>query len=157
MEIVDAESADEVVLAKMAAGSEFRAGYREFSTFRQHYANAQVPRDCLSPPDAESMAAYQARLSDELTTSMRIGTEVSITRRQVSAVRMDVAVSLGAGRVPVPAQVIDSAFLASSIVRCDPGGRWAVVSKSPTRHAWTLDQAVSDAIAISREMRRAAA
>jgi len=47
-------------------------------------------------------------------------------------------------------------FLGSSIVRYDRQTDTCIIVKSPTRQAWTIDQAVADALAVGREIRSGA-
>ena len=44
-------------------------------------------------------------------------------------------------------------FLGSSIIAYDRRTDTSLIIKSPTRNAWTIDQAVTDAVALSREIR----
>ncbi|UVK46711.1 hypothetical protein BPNPMPFG_002413 [Mesorhizobium sp. AR07] len=46
-------------------------------------------------------------------------------------------------------------FLGSSIIAFERDSQTAMLAKSPTRHSWTIDQAVTDAAAVAREIRSA--
>lgn len=146
-------SVDDSILEAMQAGADFRAAFREFDDFRQHFANAQVPLDSQRPVSETSRKIYVARLIAELQTSFGPRREVNV---HVENDESRTFISVGFGRKPPSdARKVDVSgqFLGTSIVTYDSDSDTSLIVKSQTRHAWTIDQAVADAIAISREIR----
>jgi hypothetical protein len=140
----------------MNAGADFRAAFREFDDFRQHFANAQVPPDSQRPASELARETYVTRLVAELQASfgpkrtVNVQVEDSYGRRMFVSVAFGKAPPSGAAKVDLSGQ-----FLGTSIVTYDPENDISLIVKSPTRHAWTIDQAVTDAMAVSREIRSA--
>jgi hypothetical protein len=148
-------SVDEAILDAMKAGADFRAAFREFDQFRQHFANAQVPPDSQRPVSEAARETYVERLVAELQASFGSRREVNVRvdnhdRKTFVSVGFGKKPPSGAGKIDVSGQ-----FLGTSIVTYDSESDISLIVKSPTRHAWTIDQAVADAMAVSREIRSA--
>lgn len=146
---------DESILDAMNAGADFRAAFREFDAFRRHFANAQIPSDSHRPASEEARQTYLARLVAELQATFGQRREVNVRiddhdRRTFVSVGFGRKPPSGAGKVDVSGQ-----FLGASIVTYDSESDVSLIVKSTTRHAWTIDQAVADAMAVSREIRNA--
>ncbi|MBR0852835.1 N-6 DNA methylase [Bradyrhizobium liaoningense] len=148
-------SVDDSILDAMKAGADFRAAFREFDDFRQHFANAQVPPDSQRLVSETARETYVARLVAELQASFGLRHEVNVRvdnhdRRTFVSIALGRKLSSGVSMVDVSGQ-----FLGTSIVTYDSESDVSLIVKSPTRHAWTIDQAVADAMAVSREIRSA--
>ncbi len=149
-------SVDDCILDAMNAGADFRAAFREFDGFRKHFANAQIPDDSQKPASDVARETYVARLTAELEASfgskraVKVRLEDSPGRRTFVSVAFGKMPRSGAAKVDVSGQ-----FLGTSIVTYDVEDDTSLIVKSPTRHAWTIDQAVTDAMAVSREIRSA--
>ncbi len=71
-------SVDDSIMDAMRAGADFRAAFREFDDFRQHFANAQVPSDSQRPVSETTRETYVARLVAELQASLGARREVNV-------------------------------------------------------------------------------
>jgi hypothetical protein len=144
-------------LDSMNAGADFRAAFEEFDIFRRHFANAQVPPDSLQPVSETGREVYLDRLLAELQSSFGRARKILSSVEQTSSSRT--YVSIGFGHYPnVDTSKVDvtGQFLGSSIVRYDRREDTCLIVKSPSRHAWTIEQAVADALAVGREIRSGA-
>jgi len=148
------EPADEAILEAMSAGADFKAAFREFDDFRKHFANAQVPPGSMRPASESTRETYLIRLVAELEASFGPKRAVNVLVEASSSRRTYVSIAFGkkpfAGAVKVD---VTGQFLGTSIVTYDPKTDTSLIIKSPTRHAWTIDQAVADAVALGREIR----
>lgn len=154
LDIGSSESADNAILEAMSAGADFKAAFREFDDFRKHFANAQVPPGSMRPASEAARETYLTRLVAELQASfgpkraVNVRVEASSSRRTYVSVAFGKKPPAGVTKVDVTGQ-----FLGTSIVTYDPKTDASLIIKSPTRHAWTIDQAVADAVALGREIR----
>lgn len=154
LDLESSDSVDNAILNAMDAGADFRAAFKEFDVFRKHFANAQVPSDSMKPVSSESREVYLTRLLAELQTSFGLKRKLEVSVEHVTSRHLVVNVAFGKkGRIDVSKVDVASQFLGSSIVSYDRQTDTCLLVKSPTRYAWTLDQAVADAVAVSREMR----
>lgn len=153
LDLADSYAPDDNILRAMNAGKDFRAAFEEFVDFRRYFANAQVPADSLKPASEHAREIYLNRLVAEIQTSF--GPKLTVEASVETAGRQTF-ITIAFGRRPkVDVSTIDvtSQFLGSSIVVYDRDAETSIIVKSPTRHAWTIDQAVADGIAVSREIR----
>jgi hypothetical protein len=147
-------SPDDDVLQAMNAGADFRAAFEEFAHFRKHFANAQIPPDSLKPVSDQTRESYRVRLIAELQSSIGPKRIVNASIDVASSRRTYVKVALGKKpNFDVSKIDVTRCFLGSSIISYDRHTDTSVIIKSPTRHAWTIDQAVADAVALTRELR----
>jgi hypothetical protein len=148
------DSPDDGVLDAMNAGSDFRAAFKEFASFRKYFANAQVPIDSFQTVGGPALKVYLDRLKTELQSSFGSKCIVEVFPKRPFAWQTCVAVAFG--RKPeLNASDVDigGRFLGSSIILYNQRSGTSVIVKSPTRIAWTIDQAVADAVALRREIR----
>ncbi|WP_441277225.1 N-6 DNA methylase [Tardiphaga sp. 172_B4_N1_3] len=149
-----AEDIDGAILDAMEAGGDFRKAFKEFATFRRHFANAQTPKDSLLRPSAEAVKAYVSRLVAELQSSFDRKRKVRATASHIGDDRAYVIVAIGAhDGEEIDLRGLEGQFLGNSIVTFDRKRETSVIVKTPSRSAWTIDQAVADAAALGREMR----
>jgi hypothetical protein len=143
---------DADILSAMNAGADFRSAFNEFSGFRKYFANAQIPPDSLASPTQRTQQRYLQRLKAELESSFGIESSMRASIERASSHQTYVRVSFGkrSGTVRVD---VKRQFLSGSIVVYDRQTDSSVIVKSPTKAAWTIDQAVTDALALSSEMR----
>jgi hypothetical protein len=154
LDISSSESADDSILEAMSAGADFKAAFREFDNFRKHFANAQIPPGSMRPVSEAARETYLNRLVAELQASFGLKRAVNVLVEASSSRRTYVIVAFGK-KPPARATGVDvtGQFLGTSIVTYDPKTDASLIVKSPTRHAWTIDQAVADAVALGREIR----
>jgi hypothetical protein len=152
--LASSDSADSKILDAMNAGADFRAAFGEFADFRRYFANAQVPEGSFKPASAHARKVYLDRLVAEVQSSFGPKRAVKVSIKLASSRQTYVAIAFG--RKPkLETSIVDvmGQFLGSSIVTYDPRTDTSLIVKSPTRHAWTIEQAVADAVALSREIR----
>ena len=142
------------ILDAMDAGDDFRSAFHEFDTFRKYYANAQTPSDSLTRAPENQREQYVVRLRAELHASFGTDLTVAVSASSDRATHLSIAIAFGGATMPdgLADGALDR-FVGSSIVSCGPTPNSCTVIKTPTRHAWTIEQAVADAVAICREMR----
>lgn len=159
--LASVDDVDQTILQRMDAGDEFREAFFEFDTFRKEYANSQIPVDTMKRPADDIKELYRARLADEIAASFDRNRRIDVRVLDVSADQSDVVVDFVSGRLRdvleslKPAE-LSGRFLSGSIVSVDRDRGFAAISKPAARFAWTLDQAVADALALRREIRRSA-
>jgi hypothetical protein len=152
--LVSSDSANNDILDAMNAGADFKAAFEEFTDFRKYFANAQVPADSLKPASEHAREVYLDRLVAELQSSFGPTRSVNASIELASSRRTYVMIAFGKEpNVDTSAIDMSGQFLGSSIVTYDRQTETSLIVKSPTRHAWTIDQAVADAVALSREIR----
>ena len=153
-ELGNTGSVDDAILDAMDAGGDFRAAFEEFKAYRKHYANAQVPPGSFSPVSGEKRQKYLGRLRDELGASLGRTHDIRTSVRESGSRHAYVTVAFGIEPPTEPPEIdVTGQFLASSIVLHDRVGGTCLIVKSVARHAWTIEQAVTDAVAVTREMR----
>ncbi len=153
--LANAPSADVAILDAMEAGRDLRLAFAEYANFRQYFANAQVPENSQAQVTAGERDIYLARLTDELRASFCLRDPVQSSIDETSNQRVYLRLWIGKKPKTVPSQVdVSDRFLAASIVRYDIASGTSILVKSPAKQAWTIDQAVSDALAVTREIRR---
>jgi hypothetical protein len=154
LDIGSSESADDAILQAMSAGTDFKAAFREFDDFRKHFANAKVPPGSMCPASDAARETYLSRLVAELQASFGPKRAVNVLVETSSSRRTYVSLAFGK-KPPASAVKLDvtGQFLGTSIVTYDLKTDASLIIKSPTRHAWTIDQAVADAVALGREIR----
>jgi hypothetical protein len=147
-------SVDAAILDAMDAGADFKAAFEEFDHFRKYFANCQVPRDNLKPASEHAREMYIGRLIAELQSSFGRKPTVEASVERATSQKTYVAIAFGK-KPKVDTSKIDvtGQFLGSSIIAYDRRTDTSLIIKSPTRNAWTIDQAVTDAVALSREIR----
>lgn len=149
-----AEDVDVAILDAMEAGSDFKNAFKEFATFRQHFANAQTPPDSHKRPTVDAVRAYTSRLIAEIQSSFDRKRKVRVTSTRIDDDRAYVVVSIGVADGGDPdMKAFEGQFLGNSIVTFDREQETSIIVKAPLRSAWTIDQAVADAAALGREMR----
>ncbi|WP_074447940.1 N-6 DNA methylase [Bradyrhizobium yuanmingense] len=148
------EDVDSAILDAMEAGSDFRKAFKEFAVFRRYFANAQIPKDSLKRPSSEAVKTYMTRLVAELQSSFDAKRKVRATTSHDGSERTYVIIAIGKreGAAPAPGH-FEGQFLGNSLVTYDAELETSVIAKAPSRSAWTIDQAVADAAALSREIR----
>lgn len=161
-ELGRSENVDEEILNALKAGKEFRDAFYEFSSFRKGYANSQIPLTTMIPPEKLHKEQYTKRLLEELTAFFRPGRKIQVTCREISDHRSDVFIEFYDNQNLIPETLFASSpdvadqFLSNSIVTLNREKGFASIAKPSVRYAWTIDQAVLDAMALSREIRRSA-
>lgn len=157
LDLKSSQSVDDAILDAMEAGADFRAAFQEFNDFRKHFANAQVPPDSFMPVSETGRAVYLDRLLAELQSSFGYRPNVDASLEQASSRYTYVSITFSEKRkIDIATVDVTNQFLGSSIVRYDRQTDVCLIVKSPTRHAWTIDQAVADAVAVGREIRSSA-
>jgi hypothetical protein len=148
------ESVDESILNAMSAGADFKAAFEEFSKFRRYFANAQIPTNSLEPASPHDREVYVSRLIAEIQSSFGQNLAVEASVQVVSSRQACVTIGFGE-KIDIDISKIDitGQFLGSSIIKYDLETETLLIVKSPARYAWTIDQAVGDALALSREIR----
>lgn len=146
------EAADEGIFAAMKAGDEFKAACREFRDFRDQFGNASVPDGSFAEPKPEVVSAYLKRLKAELTAALPHGAHVTIDRSPDQDTAVPSAIHLGfRGHARRRDSTPPGRFISTSVVEAYGDGHAAVIWKSASRHAWTIEQAVADAQVVIRE------
>lgn len=154
LDLESSEAVDDAILDAMDAGADFRAAFKEFDVFRKYFANAQVPPDSLEPVSARGRQLYLERLLAELQSSFGSKRAVEAFVEQASSRHIFVGIAFGKSpKLDFSSVDVTDQFLGSSIVRYHRREDTCLIVKSPTRHAWTIDQAVADAVAVGREVR----
>jgi hypothetical protein len=157
LDLKSSESVDDAILDAMDAGADFRAAFEEFDVFRKYFANAQVPPDSLKPVSKHGREMYLDRLLAELQSSFGSKRNVEASVEQASSRHTYVSIAFGKRpTVDISKEDVTGQFLGSSIVTYDRQTDTCLIAKSLTRYAWTIDQAVADALAVGREIRSGA-
>jgi hypothetical protein len=148
------EFIDEGILDAMNAGADFKAAFSEFSDFRKYFANAQVPPGSFNAASERARKMYLDRLIAEVQASFGPAPTVKAAIKLASSRQIYVAIAFGK-KPKLDTSIVDvtGKFLGNSIVTYHRQSDTSLIVKSPTRHAWTIDQAVADAVALSREIR----
>ncbi len=151
-QLAEAADVDAAILDALEAGTEFRASFREHRELRAGFGNSKVPGKSLLPPSQDELELYLDRLRPELQSALN--TPVSLERRTVGGTGLGV-VGIGLDTAPrAPAgSPPPGKYIGSSMIEVDRTARCAWIYKSPLLYAWTIDQAVSDAIAVVRSLR----
>jgi hypothetical protein len=149
----DSKSPSLAILDAMKAGRDLHSAFREFDDFRQHFANAQLPVNSNASTPQDVTENYLGRLSDELRASFSKAAEpvIRLGAGRGSACLLGISFE-GAPRMDA-APDVSNRFLASSIVCFDESAKTAYLVKPRSHHAWTIDQAVTDALLVTREIR----
>jgi hypothetical protein len=154
LELSSSDSPDDLILEAMNAGSDFKAAFAEFSVFRRYFANAQTPPDSLMLVSEISRSLYLNRLIAEIRSSLDRDRKIDASIDFSNDRQTYVTISFGEERQKSPPEIdVTGQFLGSSIVNFDKKSNTALIIKSPTRYAWTIDQAVTDAATLRREIR----
>lgn len=152
LELGTFKDTDKGILAAMKAGEEFQAACREFRDFRVQFGNASVPDGSFSEPEPEIVSAYLERLRAELAAALPHGAHVEIDRSQDHGAAVPSVIHLGFQEKAVrPHPAPPSSFNSTSVIEAYGDGYAAVIWKSVSRHAWTIEQAVADAQVVIRE------
>ena len=154
-----ASDIDEAILAELNAGEDFREAFYEFVEFKHGYANSQVPGSAMELPASNDVSQYTERLQAELSTAFSADRKIRVVLNAPVGSRSDVIVSFSEDNsYPLPSDSLSpdltDRFLGTSIVIVNRDHGVAFVVKPKAKFAWTLDQAVSDAMAVRREIKR---
>lgn len=154
--------------AKIGLEKTFVDCVEEYSSFRNGYEDAQIPEAGLGAPSAASVAHYKLMLDEQL--SIHFGQKASLQQefRAPSDEKFLAQISIHIGRkvdqterpegmnVDIPVE-LPSRFSPLADISFDLVRSQVSISKPWTRVAWTIEQAFSDARAISEEIFRAGA
>lgn len=143
---------DTALLHAMNAGADFRNAFDEFARLRHGFANARVPGDILKPATGSERDRYFDRLVPELKAAIGADAQVKTYTDATSGLTR-ILVALEDEPDPLSDMDLAGRYLGSSLVTSGPGSRTAMIHKGAILNAWTLDQAVADAIAVGIAMR----
>lgn|GEM_PF-2887729 len=146
----EASDVDDGVLSALNAGAELRAAFREHHEVRSGFVNSKVPaRSLLQPTDADK-DRYLKALRPELQAAfgLPVALRISPGREGYEAVSVGLGGDVGLVHRPVHGQ-----YLGASSIMVERSSGTAEILKAPILYAWTIDQAVTDAIALTRAMR----
>lgn len=145
---------DGSILDALGAGLDLRRAVKEFLSFSEGYADAQLPSDAFEEAGEDQIRVYLDRFSRDLAAAFteRFAPSVTIEGRGDGIVRLRVAFGQDAEKEGATPPNRDGKFVASSVVSFDAKSRVARLSKSSALFAWMADQAVDDACEVIRQV-----